>query len=273
MTVLATYNLKGGVGKTASAVNLAWLAAEDGLRTLLWDLDPQGAATFYFRVKPKVRGGAKGLVRGRHDALDAVRGSDHDNLDILPADFRYRHMDRVLHDGPDGKKARRRQLAEVLDPLRDAYDLILLDCPPSLSLTSENVFDVADALLVPLIPTTLSVRTLEQLLDFRRQRGLALSVWPFFTMVDRRKKLHVDLLEALPRQLADVVDPEAGWLSTVVPTASEVERMGITRQPLGAFAPGTPAFAAYRSLWSEVRGRLGWGPSPWDEAVSDATAR
>jgi len=56
MRILASYNIKGGVGKTATAVNLAYLAANAGMRTLVWDLDPQGAASFYFRIKPKVKG-------------------------------------------------------------------------------------------------------------------------------------------------------------------------------------------------------------------------
>jgi cellulose biosynthesis protein BcsQ len=65
--VLATYNIKGGVGKTSAAVNLAYLAARDGASTLLWDLDPQGASTYLFRVRPKVRGGVRKLVRRRSD--------------------------------------------------------------------------------------------------------------------------------------------------------------------------------------------------------------
>jgi chromosome partitioning protein len=62
-TVLATYNIKGGVGKTSAAVNLAYLASRAGAPTLLWDLDPQGASTYLFRVRPKVRGGGRNLVR------------------------------------------------------------------------------------------------------------------------------------------------------------------------------------------------------------------
>ena len=84
-SVLATYNIKGGVGKTSAAVNLAYLAARDGHRTLLWDLDPQGASTFLFRVKPKVKGGGAKLVRGKTDAADRIKGTDHERLDLLPA--------------------------------------------------------------------------------------------------------------------------------------------------------------------------------------------
>jgi cellulose biosynthesis protein BcsQ len=73
MTVLATYNIKGGVGKTTAAVNLAVLAAREGARTLIWDLDPQGATTFFFRVKPKVKGGGKGLVKRKHEMNDLIK--------------------------------------------------------------------------------------------------------------------------------------------------------------------------------------------------------
>ena len=62
MLIIACYNIKGGVGKTATAVNLAYLTAGFGARTLVWDLDPQGAASFYFRIKPRVKGGAKNLL-------------------------------------------------------------------------------------------------------------------------------------------------------------------------------------------------------------------
>ena len=99
MKVIATYNIKGGVGKTTAAVNLGYLAAQDGLRTLLWDLDPQAAATYMFRVRPRVKGGGKALIRGTRSLDDAIKGTDFDRLDLLPGDFTYRNMDLLL-DGP-----------------------------------------------------------------------------------------------------------------------------------------------------------------------------
>ena len=153
--VLAAYNIKGGVGKTSAAVNLATLAAHDGNPTLLWDLDPQGASTYLFRVKPKIKGGGEKLVRGKTPADGQIKGTDTERLDLLPADFSYRHMDLAL----DGAKSNR--LNRVIKPLD--YEYVFLDCPPSISLVSENVFEAADALLVPIIPATLSSRTLEQL--------------------------------------------------------------------------------------------------------------
>ena len=158
--VLATYNIKGGVGKTSAAVNLAYLAArEDAPRMLLWDLDPQGASTYLFRIKPKVKGGGRKLVRGKSEVESLIKGTDHDRLDLLPADFSYRHMDLALDD----TKKPTRRLSKVLAPLAGDYDYVFLDCPPSISLVSESVFEAADALLVPLIPATLSSRTFAQL--------------------------------------------------------------------------------------------------------------
>ena len=165
MRIVATYSIKGGVGKTSAAVNLAALAARDGRRTLLWDLDPQGAASFLLRVKPKVKGGGRKLVRGRRDPVDVLKGTDVEGLDLLPADFSYRHLDLVL----DKSKKPLRGLGRVLASLADGYDLAVLDCAPSISLVSESVFDAADLLLVPLVPSTLSVRTLEQLYAFLGQ--------------------------------------------------------------------------------------------------------
>ena len=246
MRILATYNIKGGVGKTAAAVNLSYLAAREGLRTLVWDLDPQGAATYYFRIKPKIKGGGEGIVRGKRELDGLIKGTDYEHLDLLPADFSYRHMDLVL----DSAKKRTRNLHKRLAPLEEDYDYVFLDCPPSISLVSENVFCAAEALLIPIIPTTLSLRTLEQLNSFVDDKKLKhIALLPFFSMVDRRKRLHRDITETLPRERPDV-------LNTHIPYASAVEQMGIHRAALASFAASTPSARAYEDLWQEVKARL-----------------
>ena len=246
MRIIGVYNIKGGVGKTATAVNLAYLSALDGYRTLVWDLDPQGAASYYFRIKPRIKGGSKKMVRGKQDLDELIKGTDFENLDLLPADFSYRHMDLVLGDAKKPTK----QLLSLLRPLSYEYDRVFLDCPPSISLVSENIFRAADALLIPMIPTTLSVRTYQQLLDFLGDHKVGgLRVLPFFSMVDRRKSMHRDLL----RQLPAIYD---GFLHSIIPYASDVEKMGVYRAPLGRFAPLCPAQSAYEQLWREVQQRL-----------------
>ncbi len=246
MRVVATYGIKGGVGKTSAAVNLAALAAGDGRRTLLWDLDPQGAAGYLLRVKPKVKGGSVGLLTGRREPSDAVKATSVTGLDLLPADVTSRGADAALGDA----KKPERQLTRMLKTVRDDYDLVVLDCPAGLSLLSENVFAAVDLLLVPLVPTPLSLRTLEQLEEFLTDRdGPTPRLHPFLSMVDGRKRLHGQVR-------AEVLRRNPRTLTASVPAASAVERMGLTREPVVLGAPSSPAAQAYRDLWAEVAGLL-----------------
>jgi cellulose biosynthesis protein BcsQ len=247
--VLASYNIKGGVGKTSTAVNLAYLAARGGARVLVWDLDPQGASSFLFRIRPKVKGGGERLVTGRTDVGSLIRGTDQERLDLLPADFSYRRMDLAL----DATKRPTSRLARVLAPLAGDYDYIFLDCPPSISLVSESVFEAADTLLVPLIPAALSMRTFPQLQRVLHGEPQMLA---FFSMVDGRKRMHREVMESMAREHSDL-------LATVIPAASDVERMGIHRSAVAEFAPRGRAARAYEALWAEVVGRLdGAGEAP-----------
>lgn len=240
--VLATYNIKGGVGKTSAAVNLSYLAAHGGSRTLLWDLDPQGAATYLFRVQPKVQGGAGKLVRLETDPAALIKGTDYRLLDLLPSDFSYRHMDLALdHLSPSA-----RGLAGVLDPLRGDYDYIFLDCPPSISLVSESVFRTADALLVPVIPAMLSARTFDQLSALVQGP----QVLAFFSMVEVRKSHHRQMMARL-RSVHEFT-----MLGAAIPNADEVERMGVERDVVASFAPRSRAALAYQALWLDVRRRM-----------------
>jgi chromosome partitioning protein len=255
MKIFATYNIKGGVGKTATAVSLSHLAARDGYRVLLWDLDPQGAASFLFRIKPRVKGGGKALIRGTRSMDDAIKATDFDNLDLLPADFTYRNLDLVL----DAAKKPSRRIASLLSQLSAEYDVIFLDCPPGISLLSESVLHAADTLIVPLIPTTLSVRTLDQLTEFISDfDGSKPSVVAFFSMIDRRKRLHIQIAEQLPAERSDVV-------TAAIPALSLIERMSVQRTPVTASAPRSAAARSYEELWLEVRKRSGL-PDPPDDA-------
>lgn len=246
MKVIAIYNIKGGVGKTATAVNLSYLASLDGANTLVWDLDPQGAASYYFRIKAKVKGGGQKLVEGKLGLEDAIKGTDYESLDLLPADFSYRDMDFFV----EVTKKPERRINRLLKSLSGEYDYVFLDCPPSISSASESVFDAADVLLVPTIPTTLSLRTYKQIKKFFKQEHYdSIKILPFFAMVDMRKQMHRLIVEYPPSFMPDVLD-------SYIPYASEVERMGIKCAPLGDFAANSRAAICYKSMWDELKYHL-----------------
>jgi len=246
LKVIATYNIKGGVGKTATAVNLAWLAAREGAPTLVWDLDPQGAASYYYRIKPKIKGGGKRLVQGKRDLDDFIRGTDYELLDLLPADFSYRKMDLYL----EHTKNPISQLRKLLKPFKNEYYYVFLDCPPSISLVSENIFEATDTVLVPTIPTTLSLRTYKQIQKFFQQHELdAVKILPFFSMVDRRKKMHRSIVDSPPEYMKNL-------LQTAIPYDSNVERMGTCRTPLGEFAANGRTARCYETLWEDIKQQL-----------------
>ena len=246
MRIFASYNIKGGVGKTASAVNLAYLSARGGARTLLWDLDPQAAATYTFRIRSKIKGGGKRLVRRKLDLDRLIRGTDFERLDLLPADFSYRNMDLAL----DATKKPVKAFSRLLLPLAEEYDHIFLDCPPSISLVSEAVFVASDVLLVPTIPTPLSLRTLDQLEQHLGERGRKrLQIMPFFCMVDRRKRLHRDII-------AEARSGPHDFLDQHVPYSSLVDQMAHRRAPLHIFAGRRDPTLAYEAIWKEVEARV-----------------
>ena len=246
MKTLAIYSNKGGVGKTAAAVNLSYLAAQTGLTTLICDLDPQSSTSYYFRVKPRLKRGAKGLTRGGKPIDRSIKGTDFESLDLLPADFSHRSLDIVFNQF----KRPERRLDKVISPLHDEYDLVILDCPPAINVLAENIFYAADFILVPLIPTTLSERTHKLLLSFLKKEGYDLNkVYSFISMVDRRKKLHRELSDSFRTEFDRVL------LSTI-PYSSDVEKMGIERQPVISFAPRSKATTSYKLLWAEVHQEL-----------------
>jgi chromosome partitioning protein len=246
MTILAIFSNKGGVGKTAAAVNLSYLASRTGAKTLICDLDPQGSATYYFRVKPKLKSGPKGFVKGAKGVYKSVKGTDFENLDILPADFSLRKLDVAYNKFGNSKK----KLKLMLYPFACEYRLIILDCPVTIGILAENILNAADYLLVPMIPTTLSVRTYRQLLAFaKRKKYDVAKIYPFFSMVDRHKKMHRELMHSVSKGFS-------GVLPSFVPYLAMIEKMGIYRAPVAVFAPKSVASKSYQNLWDKVQHNL-----------------
>lgn len=235
MATIAVYSLKGGVGKTTLAVNLAWASATlSSRRTLLWDLDPQAASTYLLSSK-KTKTDAQSVFTKDVEPGKLARATDIERLDLIGADASLRGLDLLFHE-LDKKK----RLQKLLATLAKDYDRVILDCPPGLTETSEQVIRAADLIVVPVIPSPLSQRAFDEMIA---HLGPKAQVLPVHSMVDRRRRLH-----------ADAVTAHADW--PVVPMASVVEQMAARRAPVGTFAGRSAPATAFARLWQAIEQRL-----------------
>lgn len=239
MAVIAIYSAKGGVGKTTVAANLAWHSAvEAGHDTLLWDLDAAGGAGFLYSVEPK--GKKAGAIFDRDRAPEELMWeSGYPGLDILPADQSLRQLDNQLT-----QIGRRKRLAKLTAKLGEQYDRIVLDCPPGINEVSSQVVRAADIVIVPLPPSPLSHRAFDFVAqEIKRVGEKAPSILPVYSMVDQRRKLHREAIEAEPK-----------W--PVIPYSSVVEQCAVRLQPVGAFAASSPAARQFSALWKAIDRKL-----------------
>ncbi len=198
---------------------------------------PTAAASFYYRVKPKVKGGAKKLLKGKHPLAEAIKETEYPYIDLLPADFSTRNMDLLLED----------KSSKQLKNLAEEYDYVFIDAPPGISLLSENIFNAADFILLPMIPSPLSVRSYEMVKTYFAEHELKMQkIIPFFTLIDARKTIHKQTIIAQQKDNKHI-------LQTGIPYSSDMEKMGIHQAPVATFAPQGKAAMAYSNLWKEVK--------------------
>lgn len=237
--IVAIYSVKGGVGKTTFAANLAWCSAQAGRRTLLWDLDAAGGAGFLYGVEPESDKAAADMFARLRSPKRLIRSTAWDSLDILPADESIRALDSQLL-----RLGKRRRIAKLAEELAASYDTIVLDCPPVLNELSAQIMRAADLVIVPLPPSPLSARALDLV-----RREVASDgrnhppILPVLSMLDLRRTLHREARDAQP-----------SW--PAIPYASVVEQCAVRHLPAGALAPQSPAALAFARLWSAIEAKL-----------------
>ena len=205
-------------------------------------MDPQGSSSFYLGAEAGVKNESKKLLNSELDLLPAAQKTAYENLDIIPADLSARHADILLSEMKQSKK----KIGSLLSPLSKTYDIVILDCPPGISLLHDAVFYGADWIVMPNIPTTLSIRSFETVLDYFKENELdASKLKCFFSMVDHRKNLHHEVMASFYK--------DKYFLKSYIPYLSDVEKMGINEAPLETFAHSSYAAQCYRDLWKEIR--------------------
>ena len=247
--IIAISNQKGGVGKTTTSVNLSACMAEAGKRTLLVDIDPQGNATSGLGVQ-NAQNTVYPVLLGEEDALSACVDTGFDGLMLLPSAIELAGAE-VEMVGLEGREA---LLKQALSPLRERFDYIFIDCPPSLGLLTLNALTAADSVLVPIQCEYYALEGVGQLMNtvrlVRKRLNPALEVEGIvLTMFDARTNLGAQVVTEVRNHFAR----EA--FETLIPRnvrLSEAPSYGI---PIHRYDAKCSGATAYRALARELIGR------------------
>lgn len=246
--IIAIANQKGGVGKTTTAINLSACMAEQGKKVLCIDLDPQGNTTSGLGVdKSGLDCSIYDVLLGERTARDAILQTGTKKLDILPSTVDLTGAEVELIDFEDKEFL----LRKSTEDLRDGYDSILIDCPPSLNVLTVNALAAADTVLVPIQCEFYALEGLSQLLNtvdlIRERLNPVLQVEGIvFTMFDSRTNLANDVVDTVENNL------HLHIYKTKIPRNVRLAEAPSYGQPINTYAPHSTGAKSYRKLAKEV---------------------
>jgi len=266
--VIAVANQKGGVGKTTTAVNLAACVAAAGRRVLLFDLDPQANATSGLGLEKTEGESAYRVLLGEGSLLDKIKNTAFERLEIIPSEVDLCGVDVELARSENHLL----RVASALQPVRasERFDLVLVDCPPSLGILTLNALAASDGLLVPLQCEYYSlegITMLNRVLGQLREAGInpALEIFGIvMTMFDGRTRLSQEVLNEVRGQLGERV------FQTVIPRSTKLAEAPSFGKPVIHYDKYSASAAAYEVFAQEVLARL--NPTQPKPAAETATA-
>ena len=243
--IIAVSNQKGGVGKTTTSVNLAACVAEKGKRVLLADIDPQGNASSGLGVTERSPS-IYDVLLGEESAEAAVRRTEFDNLSVLPSDMALAGAEIELVAIPE----RETLLRKALEAVRNQYDYIFIDCPPSLSLLTLNAMTAADSVLIPIQCEYYALEGVGQLMNtlqlVKKRLNPALEIeGVVLTMLDGRTNLGLQVVQEVKKYFKSRV------YGAIIPRNVRLSEAPSHGEPINVYDSRSTGAEAYRALAAE----------------------
>ncbi len=218
--IIAVFNIKGGVGKTSTSVNLTSVASKKG-KTLLLDLDTQGASSYFFDKKPKKRYIFSKPIE------KVIKSTQFENIDIIPAD-------KTLEEYKN-------EIPKIIKHLKERYDFIIIDAPASLNKLTRDILKYANIIIVPVLPNILSLRTYNQILKTKLNKNVKLFVNGYENK-ESHKKIIKTILNLPPSQ----------YLKTYIPKSDLIENMPFSKLSVVFQYPHSQEAKRYQKLFEEI---------------------